>query len=177
MLELILISLLPFSIISSSSLSLSLSIDLFLFSQEEQRQRAKRNREELRVMMEEHEEVHSGIRWRRVCAIFEDHPLWKAVNPEERKDVFEDVTFALAKKERVRIDGGRGGSMQVLVEKDFWTLTHTCSHLQEQERKQRERNCSNLAKILESMTSVTYRTTWAQVSKFHLQDKSGLLTS
>ena len=124
MLELILISLLPFSIISSSSLSLSLSIDLFLLPQEEQRQRAKRNREELRVMMEEHEEVHSGIRWRRVCAIFEDHPLWKAVNPEERKDVFEDVTFALAKKERVRIDGGRGGSMQVLVEKDFWTLTH-----------------------------------------------------
>ena len=79
-------------------------------------------------MMEEHEEVHSGIRWRRVCAIFEDHPLWKAVNPEERKDVFEDVTFALAKKERVRMEA-EGGSMQrcmqVLVEKDFWTLTHT----------------------------------------------------
>lgn len=60
-------------------------------------------------MMEEHEEVHSGIRWRRVCAIFEDHPLWKAVNPEERKDVFEDVTFALAKKERVRMEVAGGG--------------------------------------------------------------------
>ena len=54
-------------------------------------------------MMEEHEEVHSGIRWRRVCAIFEEHPLWKAVNPEERKDVFEDVTFSLARKERVSV--------------------------------------------------------------------------
>ena len=51
--------------------------------------------------MEEHEEVHAEIRWRRVCAIFDDHPLWRAVNPEERKDVFEDVTFSLAKKERV----------------------------------------------------------------------------
>ena len=51
--------------------------------------------------MEEHEEVHSEIRWRRVCAIFDEHPLWRAVNPEERKDVFEDVTFSLAKKERV----------------------------------------------------------------------------
>ena len=51
--------------------------------------------------MEEHEEVHSEIRWRRVCALFEDHPLWKQVNPEERKDVFEDVVFALAKKEKV----------------------------------------------------------------------------
>lgn len=120
-------------------------------------------------MMEEHEEVHSGIRWRRVCAIFEDHPLWKVVNPEERKDVFEDVTFALAKKERVRMEA-EGGSMQrcmqVLVEKDSGH-SHPRSHSQEQERKQRERNCSNLAKILESMTSVTYRTTWAQVSKSH----------
>ena len=72
-------------------------------------------------MMEEHEEVHSGIRWRRVCAIFEDHPLWKAVNPEERKDVFEDVTFALAKKERVRMEvaggGGRGEVRTVVSQK------------------------------------------------------------
>ena len=57
--------------------------------------------------MEEHEEVHSEIRWRRVCAIFEDHQLWKAVNPEERKDVFEDVVFALAKKEKVCVFEGR----------------------------------------------------------------------
>lgn len=53
--------------------------------------------------MEDHEEVHSEIRWRRVCALFEDNPLWKAVNPEERKDVFEDVIFALAKKEKVGV--------------------------------------------------------------------------
>ena len=71
--------------------------------QEEQRKQAKRNREELRKVMEEHEEVHSEIRWRRVCALFEDHPLWKLVNPEERKDVFEDVVFALSKKEKVGV--------------------------------------------------------------------------
>ena len=52
--------------------------------------------------MEEHEEVHSEIRWRRVCALFEDHPLWKSVSVEERKDVFEDVKFNLAEKEKVR---------------------------------------------------------------------------
>ena len=51
--------------------------------------------------MEDHEEVHSEIRWRRVCVIFEDHPLWKMVPAEERKDVFEDVIFSLAKKEKV----------------------------------------------------------------------------
>ena len=53
--------------------------------------------------MEEHEEIHSEVRWRRVCAIFDDHPVWKAVLPEERKDVFEDVVFALAKREKVRV--------------------------------------------------------------------------
>ncbi len=69
--------------------------------QEELRQAAKRKREELREVMEEHEEVHSEVRWRRVCAIFEDHPVWKSVPAEERKDVFEDVIFSLAKKEKV----------------------------------------------------------------------------
>ena len=57
------------------------------------------------------------------------------MNPEERKDVFEDVVFALAKKEK------------------------------EQERRQRERNCLYLAKILNRMgNSITYRTTWGEVS-------------
>ena len=59
--------------------------------------------------MEEHEEVHSEIRWRRVCALFEENPLWKAVNPEERKDVFEDVIFALAKREKVGVAWLGGG--------------------------------------------------------------------
>ena len=36
-----------------------------------------------------------------MCAIFDDHPLWKAVHPEERKDVYDDVVFALAEKEKV----------------------------------------------------------------------------
>jgi hypothetical protein len=36
-------------------------------------------------------------------------------------------------------------------------------HVQELERQQRERNCIYLAKILNSMKNVTYRTTWAEV--------------
>ena len=44
----------------------------YLFFQEEQRKLAKQYREELRDLMEEHEEVHSEIRWRRVCVIFDD---------------------------------------------------------------------------------------------------------
>ena len=55
------------------------------------------------------------------------------MNPEERKDVFEDVIFFLSKKEK------------------------------EQEDLQRERNTLYLAKILGRMTSINYRTSWAEV--------------
>lgn len=60
--------------------------------------------------------------------------MWKRVNAEERKDVFEDVVFSLAKKEK------------------------------EQERRQRERNSLYLAKILTRLGGINYRTTWAEVS-------------
>lgn len=56
------------------------------------------------------------------------------MNSEERKDVFEDVVFFLAKKEK------------------------------EQERRQRERNCLYLAKLFKRMGGISYRTTWEEVS-------------
>lgn len=49
------------------------------------------------------------------------------------KNVFEDVLFSLGEKEK------------------------------EQERQQKERNCQLLSKIFDSMDSLSYRTTWAQV--------------
>ncbi len=61
--------------------------------------------------------------------------MWKRVNPEERKDVFEDVIFFLAKKEK------------------------------ELEREQRERNCILLSKIMDRMDSINHRTTWDEVRK------------
>ena len=42
-------------------------------------------------------------RWRRVCSILDENEVWKAVTAEERKDVFEDVKFTLAQKEKVLI--------------------------------------------------------------------------
>ena len=38
------------------------------------------------------------------------------------------------------------------------------AHLQEMEKQQRERNTRLLAKILDSLTSITYRTSWVDVS-------------
>jgi len=87
---------------------------------------------------------------RRVCDLFEDHPLWKAVPAGERRDVFEDVTFTLAKRERVQCLTCHNSLGKVVC-------------LQEQEKQQRERNCHLLAKILRKMTSITYRTNWSEV--------------
>ena len=71
--------------------------------------------------------------------------MWKRVNPEERKDVFEDVVFSLSKKEK------------------------------EQERKQRERNCLYLAKIFKRMAGINFLTTWAEVSPSHALLNAGQL--
>ncbi len=57
------------------------------------------------------------------------------MSQEERKDVFEDVTFSLAKKEK------------------------------EQEEMQRERNSLYLAKILSRMTSINHHTSWIEVGR------------
>ncbi len=57
------------------------------------------------------------------------------MSQEERKDVFEDVTFSLAKKEK------------------------------EQEEMQRERNSLYLAKILSRMTSINHHTSWIEVGQ------------
>ena len=57
----------------------------FILFQEEQRRQAKVNREKLCQVLEEHEEIHSQVRWRRVCDIFENDPLWKSITPEDRK--------------------------------------------------------------------------------------------
>lgn len=45
-------------------------------------------------MLEDHEEIHSKVRWRRVCDLFEDHPLWKLMNHEDRK-VYEHFKYIL----------------------------------------------------------------------------------
>ena len=42
--------------------------------------------------MEEHEEIHSQTRWRRVCDIMDGTAAWKAVHPEDRK-VSEGIEF------------------------------------------------------------------------------------
>jgi len=67
---------------------------------EQDRERAKENREKLRLYLEEHPRMHSHVRWRKACDMFENDKTWSVVPERERKDLFEDVIFYLAKREK-----------------------------------------------------------------------------
>lgn len=99
---------------------------------EEQRQKAKKAREDLRSFLENHKKMHSSVRWRRAGEMFEGEPEWEAVHERDRKDVFDDVVFFLAKKEK------------------------------EEEKEQRAHNRKLMLQVYTTMSSITYRTTWAE---------------
>lgn len=67
---------------------------------EQDRERAKENREKLRLYLEEHPRMHSHVRWRKACEMFENDKTWSVVPERERKDLFEDVIFYLSKREK-----------------------------------------------------------------------------
>ncbi|XP_029200486.2 pre-mRNA-processing factor 40 homolog B-like [Acropora millepora] len=99
---------------------------------EEQRQKAKKAREDLRSFLENHKKMHSSVRWRRAGEMFEGEPEWEAVHERDRKDVFDDVVFFLAKKEK------------------------------EEEKEQRAHNRKLMLQVYNTMSSITYRTTWLE---------------
>lgn len=108
---------------------------------EETRIRAKQNKEKLQVLLEEHEEVTSMTRYRRACELFEGISLWEEVPEQERKDLFEDVIFNLAKKE------------------------------QELEEETKKRNKEVLTKLLPKIPAITYCTPWQEAIRLIENDK------
>lgn len=88
----------------------------------------------MRSFLENHKKMHSSVRWRRAGELFEGEPVWEAVHERDRKDVFEDVVFFLAKKEK------------------------------EEEKEQRAHNRKLMLQVYNTMSAITYRTTWAEVS-------------
>jgi len=99
---------------------------------EQDRERAKENREKLRIYLEEHPRMHSHVRWRKACELFDSDKIWNAVPERERKDLFEDVLFYLSKKEK------------------------------EDERKLHIYNKQYMLDIYRKMPGLTYRTQWSE---------------
>ncbi|XP_065186578.1 pre-mRNA-processing factor 40 homolog B-like [Sycon ciliatum] len=100
---------------------------------EENRQKAKKAREDLLDFIQQHPKVFSVMRYRLAADLFEGDPTWDAVaNETDRKNLFEDALFYVAKREK------------------------------DEEAKRREYHREILADIYRSMQSITYKTVWAK---------------
>uniref|UniRef100_A0A5S6QKE0 WW domain-containing protein n=1 Tax=Trichuris muris TaxID=70415 RepID=A0A5S6QKE0_TRIMR len=106
---------------------------------EELRQRTKKAKEDLENWLQNHEQVTSVTRYRKLELLFKDEKIWNAVPDAERREIFKDVMYYLEKKER------------------------------EEAKAQRKRNIKALADILDNMPGVNSSTTWADAQKLLLE--------
>lgn len=102
---------------------------------EEQRLRAKKAKEDLEQFLLNNERMNSSIKYYRCHEMFQHLETWKCVPEAERREVYEDVVFNLAKKEK------------------------------EENKAMRKRNMKVLSEILDSMTNITFKTTWSEAQQ------------
>ncbi|XP_066287093.1 pre-mRNA-processing factor 40 homolog B-like isoform X2 [Branchiostoma lanceolatum] len=107
---------------------------------EEERQRAKEAKEKLQEFLEGHERMTSTTKYRKAESMFCDLQVWQAVPERDRKDLYEDVMFFLAKKEK------------------------------EDAKVLRKRNIAALKNILDNMANITYKTTWSEAQQHLLDN-------
>lgn len=97
---------------------------------EEERQAAKEAKEKLYEYLTTHPLMNSNMLYRKAHELLESHKEWSVVAERDRKDVFEDSLFFLAKKER------------------------------KEEVELRAKQKEELAILLEEVKEISYRTTW-----------------
>lgn len=107
---------------------------------EEQRVKAKRAKENLEKFLHTSEKINSTTKYRQALESLRDLDVWKAVPDADRREIFDDAIVFLAKKEK-------------------------------SEAKQlRKRNMRVLSDILDSMTQITFRTTWQEAQQLLLDN-------
>ncbi|KAG8129500.1 hypothetical protein E2320_016409 [Naja naja] len=74
---------------------------------EEARLRAKEAKEELQRFLEEHSKMNSTTRYRKAEQMFGELEVWALVPERDRKEIYDDVLFFLAKKEKVCREWGK----------------------------------------------------------------------
>ncbi|XP_041097403.1 pre-mRNA-processing factor 40 homolog B-like isoform X2 [Polyodon spathula] len=102
---------------------------------EEARLRAKEAKERLQRYLEQHECMTSTTRYRKAEQMFGELEVWAVVPERERKEIYDDVLFFLARKEK------------------------------EEAKHIRKRNTQELKSILDSMSSVSYQTSWSEAQQ------------
>ncbi|XP_046388008.1 pre-mRNA-processing factor 40 homolog B [Ischnura elegans] len=108
---------------------------------EEQRQRAKKAREDLEEFLMHNDRMTSSTKYFRCEEMFGQLDVWRNVLEEsDRRDIYEDVVFNLAKREK------------------------------EEAKATKRRNTKRLAEILDSMANVCHRTTWQEAQQMLLDN-------
>ncbi|XP_075055774.1 pre-mRNA-processing factor 40 homolog B isoform X4 [Mixophyes fleayi] len=103
---------------------------------EETRLRAKEAKEKLQRFLEQHERMTSTTRYRKAEQMFGEQEVWSVVPERDRKEIYDDVLFFLAKKEK------------------------------EQAKQLRKRNVQALKNILDNMSNVNFQTTWSEAQQY-----------
>ncbi|XP_017854029.1 pre-mRNA-processing factor 40 homolog A [Drosophila busckii] len=99
---------------------------------EESRLRAKKAKEDLEQFLMSSDKMNSQLKYFRCEEVFASNRIWTVVPEQDRRDIYEDCIFNLAKRER------------------------------EEARVLKKRNMKVLGELLESMTSITYASTWSE---------------
>lgn len=107
---------------------------------EEQRMRAKKAKEDLEEFLMTTEKMTSTTRYYRCQEMFGDLDVWKNVSDSERRDIYDDAVFNLAKREK------------------------------EEAKARKKRNMRQLAAILDSMVNIDHRTTWQEAQQLLLNN-------
>ncbi|XP_030052709.1 pre-mRNA-processing factor 40 homolog B isoform X1 [Microcaecilia unicolor] len=103
---------------------------------EEARLKAKEAKEKLQRYLEQHEKMTSTTRYRKAEQMFGECEVWSVVPDRDRKEIYDDVLFFLAKKEK------------------------------EQAKQLRKHNIQALKNILDNMSNVSFQTTWSEAQQY-----------
>lgn len=106
---------------------------------EQERLRLKKAKEDLEQFLLENDRMVSTTKYYKCEEMFGNLEVWRAVGDSDRRDIYEDVIFNLAKREK------------------------------EEAKQLKKRNTKRLAQVLDTMTDVTYRTTWQEAQALLLQ--------
>ncbi|XP_023294574.2 pre-mRNA-processing factor 40 homolog A [Lucilia cuprina] len=109
---------------------------------EEARLRAKKAKEDLEKFLMTTDKMNSTLKYYKCEEIFANNKIWTSVPEQDRRDIYEDCIFNLAKREK------------------------------EESRMMKKRNMKVLGELLESMTTITYSTTWAEAQVMLLENSA-----
>ncbi|XP_068899976.1 pre-mRNA-processing factor 40 homolog A isoform X6 [Tenebrio molitor] len=105
---------------------------------EENRLKAKKSKEQLEEFLLNCDKISSTTKYYKCDELFSTTEIWTSVNDSDRRDIYEDVVFTLAKREK------------------------------EEGKVLKKRNMKKLSEVLDSMTKITYDTTWSEAQSLLL---------